>query len=91
MKAILTLALAAPIFFLLTPAAYAEQLSPPATIMVGAYFPNSPDLRDGVALLLATEYMVNPYAGFELDWGGFSTSDNHDTSGYKATATTLTA
>ena len=80
MKAIRTLALAAAIFFLLTPATYAEQLSPPATIMVGAYFPHSPDLRDGVALLLATEYMVHPYAGFELDWGGFSTSDNLDAS-----------
>ena len=81
MNATRTLALAALIFSLLTPVAHAEQLSTPASILVGAYFPNSPDLRDGVALLLATEYMANPYAGFELDWGGFSTSDNHDASG----------
>ena len=75
-------ALVAAGFLLLAPVAHAAEkdLFHPgfASVMVGAYFPKSPDLNDGVALLLAMGLMVNPYVGFQLDCVGLSTSDDHD-------------
>jgi len=80
MKSIRASAFFAGAFFLLAPVAHAQQESRSrlsySSIMLGAYLPENAALNSEFSFFLEQGFMVNPYVGFQVELGGFSTSDN---------------